>query len=312
MGSSNATNLELKDFAPYALPTPRWYLPAGILLEIGGWAIFLTGVFVGRIIGMVVLAISLFTVSIARRLQINTRKRLLAADRQPILYVRSFPHERSAASMTAADSAIAIALKDIGPLVAVGVPQEKLPPSGALRLYFRDEEWQEKVEALMSMSRLIIIEAGYTVGLDWEMKTARQYFSPEEIYISFLGWEKLDEDKRFSEFLCFKGQLERAYGISLPGSFFHNSYFIYFNRDWSPAAATISWPRKFFLFPKLVDVVSLEGMSPPAIREILRPVFQKRRMKLSLWRTILRVVVARLLFVVFLFYFFFITLSLKE
>jgi hypothetical protein len=212
--------------------------------------------------------------------------------------------------MRAADSSIAIALKEIGPVVAVGVPQEKLPRTGALRLYFKDEEWQEKVKALMSISRLIIIQAGYTVSLEWEIKTAQQYFSPEQIYISFLGWG--DSDERFAERRGFKRQFERAYGISLPEKLLDNSYFIYFNSDWSPAAVTISGLRKFFFSPKLGDFTLFEGLPPPAIRECLRPVFQKRGMRLSMWENLLRVMITRLLYVMFFFLYFFIPILLVK
>jgi hypothetical protein len=338
MKCSNDT--KLKDYAPYALATPQWYLPLGVLLEIIAWTMILVlylyyihllteikrfDANLIRFVFSLTAVIFLFILSIARCLRVNTRKKLLD-DRPPILYLRPFFHEHPEIlfeqrnevfsygyqesktfltlkyliglwlpggrwpnndSISTTDSSISKALNEIGPVVAVGIPYETLPSPGALRLYFKDEEWQEKVEALMAISRIVIIQPGYSSSIDWEMATIRQNFRPENIYISFLDWMDLEECSRKSQFEIFNLQLKRIYGISLP-EHFHDAYLVCFNDDWKPFKVT---PKKWV---KISLSSSFSGMTTSAVRETLRPVLQKRGIKLCFWKTVAQELVLKI------------------
>ena len=65
-------------------------------------------------------------------------------------------------------------MHQIGPFVAIGKPGEPLPELGAARLYVSDDEWQSKVETLLSKSRLIIMRLGKTPGFWWEFERLMQ------------------------------------------------------------------------------------------------------------------------------------------
>jgi hypothetical protein len=61
-------------------------------------------------------------------------------------------------------------LSRFGPFVAVGKPGERLPPFGAARSYENDQKWQIKVLELIRSCKLIVILAGSTTGLKWELE----------------------------------------------------------------------------------------------------------------------------------------------
>nr|ALS90558.1 MetaGeneMark_Unknown Function [uncultured bacterium] len=128
---------------------------------------------------------------------------LLTDRRRPIIYLRSFYEEAEPDAIyydkAKTDETLAQVLKTTGPLIAVGKPGDKLQPLGAIRVYFNDEVWQENVEVLMAMSRLVIIQAGLSPGLKWEMATARKLLKPEQLLFTFLSWQELDGDLRQSK-----------------------------------------------------------------------------------------------------------------
>jgi Ca2+/Na+ antiporter len=57
----------------------------------------------------------------------------------------------------------------IGPFVAIGEPGEWTPLPGAFRAYFSDEEWQPAIQKWMEKARVIIILAGITEMVGWEI-----------------------------------------------------------------------------------------------------------------------------------------------
>jgi TM2 domain-containing membrane protein YozV len=121
---------------------------------------------------------------------------LLANDpRPPVLYLRSFVDDgrilpaargRFASWMETArtflppfsyafvsfEQELARGLQRVGPVVAIGRPGERLPELGASRLYVGDDEWQDRVSALMSQAALVVLQAGDTPSLWWEVEQA--------------------------------------------------------------------------------------------------------------------------------------------
>ena len=58
---------------------------------------------------------------------------------------------------------------DYGPVVALGNPKDPMPPYGAARGYFHDEDWQSAVARLAEASSAIIICLDDTEGVWWEV-----------------------------------------------------------------------------------------------------------------------------------------------
>ena len=62
----------------------------------------------------------------------------------------------------------------VGPVFAIGKPDEPLPPLGAARAYLSGEDWHTVVSELMKEARAIILVLDYTEGLLWELHHARE------------------------------------------------------------------------------------------------------------------------------------------
>ncbi|MCW8889097.1 MAG: hypothetical protein OQL20_00380 [Sedimenticola sp.] len=103
--------------------------------------------------------------------------KVLAEDpRPPVLLLRAF-------RMDEADSDAAIPgdipltfeefivrpLKLYGPVVAIGRPDETLPPLGAHREYVSND-WQGRVKELLNLAQIIVVILDDTPGLKWELE----------------------------------------------------------------------------------------------------------------------------------------------
>jgi TM2 domain-containing membrane protein YozV len=104
---------------------------------------------------------------------------LVAQDtRAPVVYIRSFKNDERIASRfqwTAAFSVeqeLATVMNRVGPMIAIGKPGEPLPQLGAARLYVDDNHWRSTITDLMQRARLVVVLAGGTANLQWEMDQA--------------------------------------------------------------------------------------------------------------------------------------------
>src|SRR5687768_5026456 len=99
---------------------------------------------------------------VGKRYRFNPTRTLRSDRRPPILFLRSFKDDsfgnRLREDWRTPEELLVSVLGATGPVVAVGMPKEKLPILGAVRLYFEDDEWQKQVSALMKMSRLVVIQ----------------------------------------------------------------------------------------------------------------------------------------------------------
>lgn len=57
-----------------------------------------------------------------------------------------------------------------GPVIAIGRPDEDLPPLGAARIYARDGDWQGTVMRLCDAAACIVICADASEGVQWELQ----------------------------------------------------------------------------------------------------------------------------------------------
>ena len=76
----------------------------------------------------------------------------------------------------------------VGPVVAIGRPGEPLPELGAARLYASDDEWRDVIRDLMRRARLVVVRAGATPNLQWEIDEAVRLLPLRHLVIvSFAG-----------------------------------------------------------------------------------------------------------------------------
>jgi hypothetical protein len=128
---------------------------------------------------------------------------VLAEDaRPPIVYLRSFndeeddsrlvrylrPGQHDIAQTTPAwgpreQDAMAPIMSKIGPYVAIGKPREGLPELGAARAYVSDDKWQAQVLDWIARARLVIVRAGATEGLRWEVGQLVAHLRPTQLLV---------------------------------------------------------------------------------------------------------------------------------
>jgi hypothetical protein len=110
-----------------------------------------------------------------------TADEVLANDpRAPILYLRSFEDDEAAIGL---EYSLSEVMEEVGPFVAVGRPGDKLPPLGVSRSYQRNEDWQPYVLDLMNRAALVVMLAGRTQGLAWELRQCAQRIRPERLVV---------------------------------------------------------------------------------------------------------------------------------
>jgi hypothetical protein len=100
--------------------------------------------------------------------------------RPPVLFLRSFaddnlPLERSfqwfrglLREELTFEEFVVDRLWTLGPVVAIGKPEEKLSPVGAAREYVHGPNWQERVEAILDECAWVVVVLGDSAGLSWE------------------------------------------------------------------------------------------------------------------------------------------------
>jgi hypothetical protein len=97
-----------------------------------------------------------------------------------VLYLRSFVRDEDDyqlnsgfdLSLTPDDPEITLdkAFAGVMPVLAVGQPGETLPPLGAHRLYYDDDEWQEAVSLMIEHASLIVLRPGPSRAILWEVE----------------------------------------------------------------------------------------------------------------------------------------------
>lgn len=168
-----------------------------------------------------------------------------ADTRQPVLYLRPFMLDEGSGwwfwrlikaggvgmpAFTSVEEQLADAVAPIGPLVAIGKPDEQLPTPGAVRHYFADDIWQNVVKEWISKARVIILRPGMSEGLWWELKEAVAAMPAESLLLLVLKMKQAD-------YLCFSQIFNYRLDIRLPNfnevsRWRRASGFIEFNAAW--------------------------------------------------------------------------------
>ena len=102
--------------------------------------------------------------------------------RAPVVYLRSFQVDKRLSrrplaigrviSSRTEEEQLVEALRESGPVVAIGRPGERLPRLGAQRMYVEDAEWQQQILSWFTRAALVVIHvpAKPTEGLTWELE----------------------------------------------------------------------------------------------------------------------------------------------
>lgn len=143
------------------------------------------------VVGAVALAFSRAPLAIGRRVAMRRLARRARADPRPeVLLLRSFADDaltirvrrshRSGLDRLALrrwerfEEALSFGLFEVGPVEAVGEPGQFLPPLGAARTYYADDDWHGGVAARIGAAALVVVSVGRTPALSWEIGEIRR------------------------------------------------------------------------------------------------------------------------------------------
>ncbi|MFI9201157.1 hypothetical protein [Streptomyces sp. NPDC053048] len=155
-----------------------------------------------------------------RRHHVRVVRTLEEAKREPyVLYLRPFaedatgrlmPHAFSrwqgvggslvnGSSLTLEEGVCRI-FRGFGRPLAVGEPDEALPPTGSRRLYLPLHDWQPTVTSLIADARLVLLVAGTSRGTLWELAEVIRLRRPESVLVLLYGdQETYDEFRAAAE-----------------------------------------------------------------------------------------------------------------
>lgn len=134
-------------------------------------------------------------IEIGRRLRVRDAISLLEKDqRKPVVLLRSFADETIYdPSMnfglhfvrTRYEENLCNALRQLGPVIAIGNPSEKLPQTGAARLYVRDSEWKKAVDFFLHYADAVLVIIGRSPGVWWEIEYVLNHVQSQRILYFF-------------------------------------------------------------------------------------------------------------------------------
>lgn len=82
------------------------------------------------------------------------------------------------------EEVLAFIFRNAGPVVAIGKPGEPLPEMGFARTYVGDDDWQAKVVEWLNESAVIVVLAGASSGVTWELtEIARRGLLPRTVLL---------------------------------------------------------------------------------------------------------------------------------
>jgi hypothetical protein len=175
-----------------------------------------------------------------KRLGAETADEILDSDkRPPILYLRAFDTDRSTLWY---ERRVRGALRKLGPLVAVGRPDDRRPLGHASRAYPRSD-WKRFVLDLAKRAQLVVVRIGTAPNLCWELEQLVARESPEKLVlclpkhplISYRALRALFDEARTpkGQYAAFKGRVEHLFPGGLPSEV-GRSTFVTFASDWKP------------------------------------------------------------------------------
>jgi hypothetical protein len=97
----------------------------------------------------------------------------------------------------------------IGPLVALGNPEDYTQPEGAVRLYGSDADWKDHVKRLAGSSSCIVTEVAGSHNLKWELDYLRQQELQQKLFV-FTKPSKKNPYKLYPFFVWLKGGMAQV------------------------------------------------------------------------------------------------------
>ncbi|CAL9282593.1 hypothetical protein SUDANB66_00595 [Streptomyces sp. SudanB66_2053] len=182
--------------------------------------------------------------------------------------------------------------RKLGPVVAVGRPDERLPLSGARRFYLPLHNWKPTVSDAIRKARLVVLATGTSEGTLWEFTEAVRLLPPERLLVTVFT-----DEREYDRFRTAAGAAFAARAAGLQGeearrlaAFRWPAYpplkkpdtimrvagakgYIVFGRDWTPEFVRVD--------PTAVRALTLAGRSRAMARRQVNPVMRRIKQGLA-------------------------------
>jgi hypothetical protein len=121
--------------------------------------------------------------SFERRLRASPEESTV--DRARVLYLRPFmeEHRLFAGTQTLEEFLGDEIAEQIGPLIALGNPTDRIAPEGAVRHYYEDDDWQQAVERLATQAPCIVAATSASPNTAWELRRVLELGLERRLYI---------------------------------------------------------------------------------------------------------------------------------
>jgi hypothetical protein len=137
------------------------------------------------------------------------------------------------------EQVLAHVVRKIGALVAIGEPGHP-PILGARNIYVGDDNWQEQVRALTRRSSLVVLTAGTSEGVLWEVGNSMHEVSPDRFMLNVPGASRA---QRTQTYAAFQPLAVRFFPAGLPDSL-KGARFLTFGDGWQPMTGKVRRPAK--------------------------------------------------------------------
>lgn len=181
------------------IPTIAWYsLELAALIKAGDASQIMRGIMIfavliiiilvtGFFMGYSILALGRWATKLSRKLMLRSLEDAQAFDpRSPIMFLRSFSDDQvelkpqrgffkqwfldETSRIVSLDHLILKEGTEIGPTVALGNPDDPVPPYGVARGYFEHSTWKEAVSKHCYQAKGIVLVMDTTAGIEWEVE----------------------------------------------------------------------------------------------------------------------------------------------
>ena len=175
-----------------------------------------------------------------------------------VVYLRSFREDLKgqrgvttriaygATGLIAEEEQLVESLSSVGPVVAVGEPNERLPALGAARLHFQQDEWRQGVVTLLHRAGLVVIRPGpLSPGVRWEIEQVLKQAQPRRLVLIVDGATGRRQD---SDLAQFAAKFNSLLPVPLPTTYAKAKLytlgtiraFVCFADDWSPTLLPVT------------------------------------------------------------------------
>ena len=178
---------------------------------------------------------------------------VISATKDAVIYLRSFGLDSNEdigagviPSLVTEEELLVEAISWVGPVIAVGKPDEQLPPLGATRLHFQQAEWQQQVQKLLTEARLVVLRPGsFSPGVRWEIKEALHDVQPARLLLIIDGEVGKHQDAELAQFAAqVNPMLPRPLVLSYPKKplypFGSVRAFVGFDDNWRPSLLPVA------------------------------------------------------------------------